>query len=139
MTRAEVRRRLALEWWRYLALSLAPLFVLSLVFGSQAKVFPVLEVPFFIAGIASMFVTLPIFSAYKRALIGMPKVLGTPEEPAAWIELARRRRVGFLAAGLPAWIAAVALFSGLNAVALFLLALTSVIILCLYRVPPFAD
>ena len=37
--------------------------------------------------------------------------------------------------GLPAWIAAIALFSGLNAVALILLALSSVVLLCLYRIP----
>ena len=46
-----------------------------------------------------------------------------------------QRRKAFLGAGLPAWIAAIALFSGLNAVALILLALSSVVLLCLYRIP----
>lgn len=135
MTRAEVRHRLALEWWRYLGLAIAPLFLLSFVFGGSEGPLPVLEVPLFIAGMASLFVTLPLFNAYKRSLIATGAALDTPEEPAAWIELAHRRRLGFLAAGLPAWIAAVAVFSGLNAVALFLLALSSGVIFFLYRIP----
>ncbi|MNU04781.1 hypothetical protein D3C72_2493430 [compost metagenome] len=61
--------------------------------------------------------------------------LGRAEEPGAWSELARRRRIAFLAAGLPAWIAALAVFVGLNAVALILLALSSLVLLYLYRIP----
>ncbi|HSX70829.1 MAG TPA: MFS transporter, partial [Pseudomonas sp.] len=41
----------------------------------------------------------------------------------------------FLGACLPAWVAAIALFSGLNAVALMLMALSSVVLLSLYRIP----
>ena len=61
--------------------------------------------------------------------------VGGEHEREAWLELARQRRKGFLGAGLPAWIAALALFSGLNAVALILLAMSSVVLLCLYRIP----
>lgn len=135
MTRTEVRRRLAIEWWRQLGLTLAPLFVLGFLFRGQSPVLAMLELPLFIAGMASMFVTLPAFAAYKRALLATGQALGRAEEPGAWIELARRRRLGLLAAGLPAWIAALALFPGLHAVALFLLALSSVMLLCLYRIP----
>ncbi|MNG21255.1 hypothetical protein D3C84_1055960 [compost metagenome] len=91
--------------------------------------------PLFIAAMISLFITLPLFRAYKRALIATQQALGLAEEPAAWIELARRRRLAFLAAGLPAWIAAVAQLTGLHPVALFLLALSSVLLLCLYRIP----
>ncbi len=135
MTRAEVRRRLAIEWWRQLALTLAPLFVLGFFFGGQPPVLALLEMPLFIAAMISLFITLPLFSAYKRALITTQQALDSHDEPAAWIELARRRRLAFLAAGLPAWIAAVAQLTGLHAVALFLLALSSVVLLCLYRIP----
>lgn len=135
MTRAEVRRRLAIEWWRQLGLSVAPVFLLGVVFRGTEPMMSVLEMPLFIAGMASMFISLPLFSAYKHGLIATEKALDTADEPAAWIELARRRRLGFLAAGLPAWIAALALFTGLNAVALFLLAISSVVLLCLYRIP----
>ncbi|WP_437882455.1 MFS transporter [Pseudomonas sp. LRF_L74] len=135
MTRAEVRHRLSLEWWRYLGFAIAPLFLFCFLFGGGEAPLPVIEVPLFIAGMASMFITLPLFNAYKRSLIATGEALDTQEEASAWIELARRRRLGFLAAGLPAWIAAVAVFSGLNAAALVLLAFSSVAIFFLYRIP----
>ena len=135
MTRAQVRRRLALEWWRWLGFALAPLFFLNLLFGDSRALGSVLEMPLFIAGLASMFVSLPLFSAYKRALIATEQALDGEGEAAAWLELARVRRKAFLGACLPVWIAAIALFSGLNAVALILLALSSVVLLCLYRIP----
>ncbi|WP_220814681.1 MFS transporter [Pseudomonas paralcaligenes] len=135
MTRAEVRRRLALEWWRWLGFALGPLFLLNLLFGGSQALGSVLEMPLFIAGMASMFVSLPLFSGYKRALIATQAALDGEHEREAWLELARQRRKGFLGAGLPAWIAALALFSGLNAVALILLAMSSVVLFCLYRIP----
>ena len=52
MTRAEVRRRLALEWWRWLGFALAPLFFLNLLFGGSQALGSVLEMPLFIAGVA---------------------------------------------------------------------------------------
>lgn len=135
MTRAEVRRRLALEWWRWLVFALAPLFFLNLLFGGGRALGGILEMPLFIAGLASMFVSLPLFSAYKRGLIATQAALDGEHEREAWLALAMRRRKAFLGACLPAWIAAIALFSGLNAVALILLALSSVVLLCLYRIP----
>ncbi len=134
MTRSEVRRRLALVWWRQLALTLAPLLVINLLFGA-GKTVSVLAMPLFIAGLASMFVSLPLFGAYKRALIATEKALDTPAEPDAWLELANRRRLAFLGAGLPAWIAALAVFAGLEAIPLILLALSSLVLLYLYRIP----
>jgi hypothetical protein len=91
--------------------------------------------PLFIAGVASMFVSLKFFGAYKHALIATQKALDTPEEPAAWISLAAKRRTAFLAAGLPAWIAALAVFVGLEAVPLMLLALSTAVLFYLYRIP----
>ena len=135
MTRGQVRRRLALEWWRFLAVTLAPLFVLNLAFGSATKV-GVLTMPLFIAGLASMFVSLPLFGAYKRVLIATEQALNAAEEHDAWLELARVRRLAMLGAALPAWIAAIAVFAGLEAIPLILLALASVVVLCLYRIPP---
>ncbi|MGV8921041.1 MAG: MFS transporter [Pseudomonas sp.] len=135
MTRNNVRRRLALAWWWQLFLTLAPLFVINAFFGGGEPLIPVLAMPLFIAGIASMFVSLKYFGGYKRALIATQKSLNTPEEPAAWIELAARRRIAFLAAGLPAWIGALAVFVGLEAVPLFLLGFSSVVLLYLYRIP----
>jgi hypothetical protein len=133
--RSEVRRRLALEWWRQLGFTLAPLFACSLLLGRTQPVWPVLALPLFIAGMASLFVSLPLFNAYKRALIATEKALNTPEEHDAWLDLARVRRVAFLGAALPAWVAAVAVFVGLEAIPLVLLALASVVLLYLYRIP----
>ncbi|MCG6575832.1 MFS transporter [Pseudomonas sp. AF32] len=135
MTRGQVRRRLSIGWWKYLALALLPLFVINAVFGQGEAILPVLAMPLFIAGVASMFVSLRFFGAYKLALIATQKALDTPEEPQAWIELAARRRAAFLAAGLPAWIGALAVFVGLEAVPLMLLALSSAVLFYLYRLP----
>lgn len=134
MTRGEVRRRLALEWWRQLAVTVMPLFVLNLLFGAEQKT-GLLTMPLFIAGLASMFVSLPLFSAYKRALVATEKALDTVDEHDAWLELARVRRLAFLGAALPAWIAAIAVFAGLEAIALILLAISSIVLLYLYRIP----
>jgi hypothetical protein len=134
VTRGQVRRRLALEWWRQLAVTLAPLFVLNLLFGAEQKT-GLLTMPLFIAGLASMFVSLPLFSAYKRALVATEKALDTADEHDAWLELARVRRLAFLGAALPAWIAAVAVFAGLEAIPLILLAISSIVLLYLYRIP----
>lgn len=136
MTRGNVRRRLALAWWRQLALTLGPLLVVCLFFGGDDSVGPsVFAMPLFIAGVASMFVSLKPFGVYKRSLLATGKALDTPEEPAAWLKLAADRRMAFLAAGLPAWIAALAVLANLEAVALALLALSSVVLLYLYRIP----
>ena len=70
MTRGQVKRRLSFNWWQYLALALLPLFVINLLFGRAESLLPVLAMPFFIAGVASMFLSLRYFHAYKHALIG---------------------------------------------------------------------
>ncbi len=135
MTRGQVKRRLSFSWWQYLALALLPLFVINLVFGQGEPLLPVLAMPFFIAGVASMFASLRYFHAYKHALIATSKVLGTGEEPAAWIELARVRRMAMLYACFPAWVAALSVLVGLEAVPQILLALSTVVVLYLYRIP----
>ena len=54
---------------------------------------------------------------------------------AAWIALAARRRTALLVASLPAWIGALAVFVGLEAVPLMLLALSTAVLFYLYRIP----
>lgn len=135
MTRGQVRRRLAFGWWQQLFMTLLPLFIASWLFGKTDPVMPMLAMPFFIAGVASMFVSLRFFGAYKRSLIATHQALDTPEEPAAWIELAHVRRKAFLAAALPTWIGTLAVFVGLEAVPLMLLALSTVVLFYLYRIP----
>ena len=135
MTRGQVRRRLAVSWWQYLALALLPLLVINAVFGQSEAILPVLAMPLFIAGVASMFVSLRFFGAYKHALIATQKAFDTSDEPAAWISLSAKRRTAFLAASLPAWIGALAVFVGLEAVPLMLLALSTAVLFYLYRIP----
>nr|WP_178117123.1 MULTISPECIES: nuclear FMR1 interacting 1 family protein [Pseudomonas] len=125
---------MSFNWWQYLALALLPLFVLNLVFG-QVALLPVLAMPLFIAGVASMFLSLRYFHGYKHALIATSKALDTPEEPAAWITLAARRRTALLVAAIPSWVGALAVFVGLEAVPLFLLALSTMVLFYLYRIP----
>jgi hypothetical protein len=136
VTRTTLRRRLALEWWLLLAAALAPLGLLNLLFDVAPADLPVLHMPLFIAGLLSMFVSLRLFGNYKRQLIATQAARDSAEELAAWSSLARVRRRGLLGAALPAWLAALALLSGLNGVALFPLALASLVIYCLYRLPP---
>ncbi|ROM91767.1 MFS transporter [Pseudomonas brassicacearum] len=135
MTRGQVRRRLSVNWWQYLALALLPLLVINGVFGQSEAFLPVLAMPFFIAGMASMFVSLRFFGGYKHALIATQKTLDTPEEPAAWVALAAKRRIALLVASLPAWVGALAVFVGLEAVPLVLLALSTAVLFYLYRIP----
>jgi len=133
VTRGQVKRRLALAWWRQLGVALAPLFMFNLLFGGGGHT--VMSMPMFIAGLASMFVSLPLFSAYKHALIATQKALDSDEEPAAWLELDRIRLRALLGAALPAWIAALAVLAGLEAIPLVLLALSSIVLHSLYRIP----
>ena len=135
MTRGQVRRRLSVNWWQYLALALVPLFVINGVFGQSEAILPVLAMPLFIAGVASMFLSLRYFNGYKHALIATSKALDTAEEPAAWITLAARRRTALMVAAVPAWVGALAVFVGLEAVPLFLLALSTTVLFYLYRIP----
>lgn len=65
----------------------------------------------------------------------MQKSLDTAQEPAAWDELVHVRRRALLAAGLPAWIAALAVFVGLEGVPLLLLGLSTLVLFYLYRIP----
>ncbi|WP_248805534.1 MFS transporter [Pseudomonas sp. MWU13-2100] len=135
MTRGQVKRRLAVGWWKQLVLSVLPLFVANWFFGQAEPLLPVLAMPFFIAGVASMFVSLRFFGAYKRSLIATQAALDTPEEPAAWIELASVRRKALVVAALPTWIGTLAVFVGLEAVPLMLLVLSTVVLFYLYRIP----
>ena len=88
----------------------APLLLLNALFAAE-RASSLLAMPLFIAGLASMFVSLPLFHRYKHGLIATEKALDTPDEPAAWLALARIRRLAFVGAALPAWIAALAVFA----------------------------
>lgn len=135
MTRAQVKRRLALAWWQYLAVGLVPLPVMAWAFGGGDALIPVLAMPLFIAGAATLFLSLPRFGAYKLALVATSKALGTRAEPAAWIALARARRMAMLYACFPAWIGALSVLVGLETVPRLLLALSTLVLLYLYRIP----
>lgn len=133
MTRGEVYQRLELAWWRQLGLALAPL-VVALVFFKASEP-GVMALLLFVAGAASLFISLKTYATYKAALEMTRNSLDTPEEPAAWLRLAAIRRTAFLAASLPAWFAAIGVLFSLHAMLVFLLGLASLGLLCLYRIP----
>ena len=135
MTRGQIRRRLSFSWWQQLVLTLLPLVLATVLFGKSEPLLPELAMPFFIVGMLSMFVTLRTFGPYKHGLINLQKALDTPQEPASWAELAVVRRRALLAAGLPTWIATLAVFVGLEGVPLLLLALSTLVLFYLYRIP----
>ena len=68
-------------------------------------------------------------------LAALQKALDTAQEPAAWDALARARQRALLAAGLPTWIATLAVFVGLEGVPLLLLVLSTLVLFYLYRIP----
>ena len=135
MTRGQIRRRLSFSWWQQLVLTLLPLVLANVLFGKSDPLWPELAMPFFIVGMLSMFVTLRTFGPYKHGLINLQKALDTPQEPASWADLAVVRRRALLAAGLPTWIATLAVFVGLEGVPLLLLALSTLVLFYLYRIP----
>jgi hypothetical protein len=135
MNRATARRRLAWAWWWQVLLTLAPLLVLNQLFADLRAAPSTLALPLFILGCSSLFLSLAPFKRYLRALITTEKALNSDTEAAAWQALGQTRRRAFIAAGLPAWIAALALLAGLETVPLLLLALASLVLLYLYRVP----
>lgn len=134
MNRANARRRLALAWWLQLALMLAPLLLVETLAGDNPPREPLL-MPLFIVGLLSMFVSLPLFHAYKRALIATEKARDGDDEPQAWNRLGLRRRNALLGASLPAWFAAAALLAGQELIPLLLLTLSSLVLFYLYRIP----
>ena len=135
MTRGQRRRRLSFSWWQQLVLTLLPLVLINVFFGASEPLLPELAMALFIAGVLTMSVTLRTFGPYKHGLIHLQKSLDTAQEPAAWDELAHVRRRALLAAGLPAWIAALAVFVGLEGVPLLLLGLSTLVLFYLYRIP----
>lgn len=135
MTRGQIRRRLSFSCWQQLVLTLLPLLLANFLFGESAPLLPFLKMPLFIAGVASMFVTLRFFNPYKHALIALQKSLDTAQEPEAWATLARVRYPALLVAGLPTWIATLAVFVGLEGVPLLLLVVSTLLLFYLYRIP----
>ena len=135
MTRGQIRRRLSFSWWQQLVLTLLPLLLATFLFGESAPLLPFLKMPLFIAGVASMFVTLRFFNPYKHALIALQKSLDTAQEPEAWATLARVRYPALLVAGLPTWIATLAVFVGLEGVPLLRLVVSTLLLFYLYRIP----
>lgn len=135
MHHPERRRQLVWRWWGCLVLCLAPLLILGGFFQPPLITLQVLTMPLFIAGCLSLFVTLWLFRGYKRALFAMPTTFDSDAEAAAWRHLAKAQRKGFVGAALPAWVGALALGIGLEALAAWLLALASVTIMLLYWLP----
>lgn len=135
MRHAGMRRQLLWRWWGYLSLTLAPLLVISWLPERYLVTFKELAMPLFIAGCLSLFVSLRLFRHYKHALFATAPTFDTDAEAGAWQRLAQTQRRGFIGAALPAWIAALALCIGLEGLAVGLLALASMTIMLLYRLP----
>ena len=83
MTRGQVRRRLSVNWWQYLALALLPLFVINGVFGQSEAILPVLAMPLFIVGMAWLSASPTFFGVCRPAVLATHIALDTPDEPDA--------------------------------------------------------
>ncbi len=135
MTRGEVKRRLKAQWWQHLMMTLLPPLIAN--FLSTERLLPAeLSFPLFLFASACVFLSLPAFQRYKRALLEVERVLDSDEEPRAWIALAAVRRNACWTAALPAWLGAVDCFAGLSAIPLMMLLLGSLGLLQLYKIPP---
>lgn len=131
MNRQLARRQLARDGWLQLALVMVPLLLANRIpaFSDQ------LGLVLFGAGLASLFLSLPRFTAYKHALIATEKSFGTADEDRAWATLRHMRRRALMVASLPAWLAAVGAPLGLEPVAQLLLMFGTLVLLLLYRTP----
>ena len=126
-----MRCQLSRDGWLFLLLMLAPL----LLANRMPLVAEQFGLVFFGLGLASLFLSLPRFTAYKHALIATEKALGSADEGQAWLRLRDIRRRALLIAALPAWLAAVGAPLGLETVAQWLLTFASLVLLMLYRIP----
>ena len=137
MNRRQRRQRLLINWLGLVLLGLAPLVVIWAVWGlSRPTDF---AMPVFIAALLSLFVSLPFFQRYKRALIATGEGRDTDVEASLWQALVSRQQQGMFIASLPVWIGALGIFAGLEAVPLILLALGSLTIFWVYKLPKQLD
>lgn len=131
MNRRLARRQLARDGWLQFALVIVPLLLASRIPTATEQFGLVL----FGLGLASLFLSLPRFTAYKHALIATEKSFGSADEDRAWATLRQMRRRALMVASLPAWLAAVGAPLGLEPVAQLLLTFGTLVLLLLYRTP----
>lgn len=135
MNRTATRRQLALEGWRYLLFMVVPVLISSQLPQLAGRFGEPLALPLFLVGLATLFLNLPRFTAYKHALIATEKDLGSDAEASAWTALRAVRLRALRTAALPAWLAAIGAPLGLEPVAQGLLVSGSLVLLLLYRIP----
>ncbi|MEE4464812.1 MFS transporter, partial [Azotobacter chroococcum] len=83
-TRRRWRVRLALGWWGQLGLCLLPMLLLVALREPAAAAPAPSGLPLFGLGLLSLFVSLPLFRAYKHALIATGNALDSAAEADAW-------------------------------------------------------
>jgi len=135
VNRADARAALLRQWWLLGLALLAPLPLLVWLAEAPRVSEEQLPMAVFLLGLASLFPTLRAFRHYKRALFSVARERDGAGEAEAWAQLARVWRRALLVAGLPAWLAVVGLFCGLESVPLILLWASSALLLWLYRLP----
>lgn len=135
MNRTATRCQLALEGWRYLLFMVVPVLISSQLPQLAGRFGEPLALPLFLVGLATLFLNLPRFTAYKHALIATEKDLGSDAEASAWAALRAVRLRALRTAALPAWLAAIGAPLGLEPVAQGLLVSGSLVLLLLYRIP----
>ena len=135
MNRTAMRRQLALQGWRYLLFMVVPVLVSSQLPQLAGRFGEPLALPLFLVGLATLFLNLPCFTAYKHSLIATEKDLGSDAEASSWAALRAVRLRALRTAALPAWLAAIGAPLGLEPVAQVLLVSGSLVLLLLYRIP----
>jgi hypothetical protein len=126
---------LSRDGWRYLLLIVLPVLVSRQLPEIAGRFAEHLALPLFGIGLATLFLNLPRFTAYKHTLIATEKALGTDVESSAWAALRTIRLRALRTAALPAWLAAFGAPLGLASIAQLLLVCGSLVLLALYRVP----
>jgi hypothetical protein len=135
VNRTAARRQLSRDGWLSLLLVIVPVLISRQLPELAGRFGESLALPLFIAGLATLFLNLPRFTAYKHALIATEKALGTRQEASDWMTLRAVRLRALWTAALPAWLAAIGAPLGLEPVAQLLLVCGSLVLLVLYRVP----
>lgn len=135
MSRSAARRQLVRDGWRYLLCIVLPVLISSQLPPLAGRFGEPLALPLFFIGLATLFLSLRRFTAYKHALIAAENSLNTATEAPAWDALRAVRLRALCTAALPAWIAAIGAPIGLESVAQVLLVSGSLVLLLLYRIP----
>lgn len=123
------------NWRMQTGVTLVLPIALVLLLSEQPGAWPEGAIPLFIAGLATLFLSLWRFRHYKQALIAAEGLGDSPQAEAAWATLHKQQLLGLLNGKFPAWAGMLQYVCTGEVVPLILLVLASMGVMLLYRPP----